>query len=1218
MGASVSTRDVNPFETANAGFAQALYEDFLRDPASVSEEWRELFQAGMVGEVPERTATTPAPTSAAPTPSGPNGAGAATAESERVEVKGPAARLAANMEESLGVPTATTFRQIPVSQLDARRAELNRALAAANRSLKLSFTHLIAWAITLAWKRHPVMGHSYRATDGKAWRMTPAHLGLGLAVDVERKDGSRGLVVPVIKQADTLDFAAFHAAYEGLVEKARTNRLLPDDFAGGSITLTNPGGLGTSASMARLMAGQGTIIATGAIGYPPEFAATPKERLAELGIAKVMWLTSTYDHRVIQGAESGEFLRTVDQLLHGEENFYPDVAASLGVGIDGGETRAAEPAPAREAAVPAQAMPAASADLASVAAAMFLVDNYRTHGHLGATLDPLGSAPAGDPALDPASLGLTPEAMERIPADVLRVWLPGRTLAEVFPHLQATYCGTLAYEVEHVSNHTERAWLRQTIESGAHRVALDPEQQKALLGRLTAVEALERFLHKAYLGQKRFGIEGVDLMVPMLDLAIELSAEAGAQEVVLGMAHRGRLNVLAHTVRRPYVTIFSEFEGVHHTETSDEFGTGDVKYHIGAEGMYQTSGGRAVTVTLAHNPSHLEFVGPVVMGRTRARQTNRRGQQAARNNGAAVPIVIHGDAAFAGQGVVAETLNLGALSGYKVGGTIHLIANNQVGFTTDITDARSTTYASDLAKGFDIPVIHVNADDAEACLDAMRLAMMYRARFHQDVLIDLVGYRRHGHNEADEPAYTQPRMYEAIKNHPTARARYAELLAQRDVLTAEEAERAYETAYQHLTTEQQGLKATLAAQREGEASPRRVVTSPEPATAVPGDTLTALNDMLLTVPDGFAVHPKLARQLERRRQVLGPDGGIEWAHAEALAFASLLTEAVPIRLTGQDTERGTFSQRHLALHDHQSGAKWIPLQHLPGALAPFELYNSPLSELATVGFEYGYSAAAPEALVLWEAQFGDFVNGAQVIVDQFMSAGLSKWGVTTRLVLLLPHGYEGQGPEHSSARIERFLQLAAENNMRVANCSTPAQYFHLLRRQAHRARIRPLVVFTPKSLLRHPLATSRLSDLAGGFFHKVIDDSWAAERAGDISRLILCSGKVYYDLLPEADKMTQGRPAIARVEQLYTFPAQELRELFGRYPNLREVVWTQEEPRNMGAWDYLDEKVLALLPSGVNLSYAGRPERASPAEGYPAAHTAAQAKLVAEALGQGH
>jgi 2-oxoglutarate dehydrogenase E1 component len=1196
---------VNPFETANAGFAQALYEDFLRDPASVSEEWQELFRTGIVGEAP-----------------GPNGAEKAeraekaeTAEApaDRTEIKGPAARLVANMEESLTVPTATTFRQVAVGVLEGRRGQLNQALA--EKGVKLSFTHLIAWALVLAWKRHPAMGHSYRQVDGTGFRFTPPHLGLGLAVDIERKDGSRGLVVPVIKQADTLDFAAFHATYESLVSRARANRLLPDDFAGGAITLTNPGGLGTSASMARLMTGQGTIIATGAIAYPPEFATTPQERLAELGISKVMWLSSTYDHRVIQGAESGEFLRTLEQLLQGADGFYEDVAKSLGVDLAVEEPGAA-PTPAEKRVAGDKEPPVGPSDrlsVSDVAAGMFLVDNYRTHGHLGASLDPLGSAPKGDPALDPDSLGLTPEAMAEVPAHVLRVWLPGATLAEVFPHLQATYCGTLAYEVEHVSNHEERAWLRETIESGSHRQPLSPEEQKALLKRLTEVEALERFLHKAYLGQKRFSIEGVDLMVPMLDLAIETAAQAGAQEVVLGMAHRGRLNVLAHTVHRPYVTIFSEFEGVHHTQTSDEFGTGDVKYHIGAEGMYQTASGPAVTVTLAHNPSHLEFVAPVVIGRTRARQTNRRGQQAAQNERVAVPIIIHGDAAFAGQGVVAETLNLGALPGYRVGGAVHLIANNQVGFTTDLSDARSTTYASDLAKGFDVPVIHVNADDAEACLDAMRLAMMYRARFHQDALIDLVGYRRHGHNEGDEPAYTQPRMYETIRNHPTVRARYAELLASRGVMTAQEADALYQAAYQHLVNEQQGLKATLASQRESEPAPRRVL-SPEPVTAVPADTLRAINDMLLVRPEGFTVHPKLGRQLDRRRQALGEEGGIEWAHAESLAFASLLTEAVPIRLTGQDTERGTFSQRHLALHDYTTGSKWIPLQHLPGALAPFELHNSPLSELATVGFEYGYSAAAPEALVLWEAQFGDFVNAAQVIVDQFIAAGLSKWGVTNRLVLLLPHGYEGQGPEHSSARLERFLQLAAENNLRVANCTTPAQYFHLLRRQALRSRIRPLVVFTPKSLLRHPLAMSRLDQLAQGRFHKVLDDASARERADRITRIVLCSGKVYYDLLPEAEKMGEDRPAIARLEQLYNFPEEELQELLTSYPNLREVVWTQEEPRNMGAWDYLDEKLYYLLPEGATLRYAGRPERASPAEGYPAAHTAEQERLVAEAL----
>ncbi len=1215
----MSTRDINPFETANAGFAQSLYEDFLRDPASVSPEWRALFDSGVVGEVPVAKLSRGGGAAAA----GARNGGAAEApvgeppagDAARVELKGPAARLASNMEESLAVPTATTFRLLPVSVLEARRAELNAALAAAGRNVKLSFTHLIAFGLVESWRRHPVMGHAYRAENGAAWRVTPAHLGLGLAVDVERKDGSRGLVVPVIKQADTLDFAGFHATYEGLVAKARGNKLLPDDFAGATITLTNPGGLGTSASVPRLMAGQGTIVATGSIAYPPEFSGVAKERLTDLGIAKVMTISSTYDHRIIQGAESGEFLRTVDQLLQGADGFYQSVAQSLGVALGETGTPAAAFVPARPA---AQASgPAALVELAHVAAAMFLVDNIRTHGHLGATLDPLGSAPKGDPALDPATLGLTPEAMATIPAGVLRVWVPGQTLADVLPQLQRTYCGTLAYEVEHVSNHEERAWLRETIESGAHRRPLDADQQRALLRRLNEVEALERFLHKAYLGQKRFSIEGLDVMVPMLDLAIEMAADGGAHEVVLGMAHRGRLNVLAHTVRRPYVTIFSEFEGVHHTGTSDEFGTGDVKYHIGAEGMYPTAGGRAVTVTLAHNPSHLEYVAPVVVGRSRARQTNRHGQQPVQDPSTAVPIIIHGDAAFAGQGVVAETLNLGALPGYSVGGAIHLIANNQVGFTTDQRDARSTTYASDLAKGFDIPVIHVNADDPEASLDAMRLALLYRGRFRQDVVIDLIGYRRHGHNEADEPGYTQPSMYDLIRAHPTARAQYAERLARREVVTAGAAEAEYDGIYQHLVTEQQGLKAALASRAEGEPPPRKVVAGPEPETAVPADSLGALNEMLLTWPEGFSVHPKLARQLERRRQVLREAGGIEWAHAEALALASLLAEGVPIRMTGQDTERGTFSQRHLALHDHKTGAVWTPMQHLASARAPFELHNSPLSELAALGFEYGYSAAASEVLVLWEAQFGDFMNGAQVIVDQFLSAGLAKWGVTTRLVLLLPHGYEGQGPEHSSARIERFLQLAAENNIRVANCSTPAQYFHLLRRQALRARIRPLVVFTPKSLLRHPRATSALPELAADRFHKVLDDAWAAARRDAIARLVLCSGKVYYDLLPEAETMPdRDRPALARLEQLYTFPAEELTALLGQYPNLAELVWAQEEPRNMGAWDYLDAKLTRLLPPNVRLRYAGRPERASPAEGYPAAHTAEQARLVSEALGR--
>ena len=709
------------------------------------------------------------------------------------------------------------------------------------------------------------------------------------------------------------------------------------------------------------------------------------------------------------------------------------------------------------------------------------------------------------------------------------------------------------------------------------------------------------------------------MLVPMLDLTIESAADSGARDVVIGMAHRGRLNVLAHTIGRPYETIFAEFEGGRQVEAGQltpEGGTGDVKYHHGAEGAYVTSQGKAITVSLSPNPSHLEYVSPVVDGRARAKQTQRRGREAHHDPTAALPVAIHGDAAFAAQGVVAETLNLGALKGYRTGGTLHLITNNQVGFTTDMEDARSTRYASDLAKGFDIPIIHVNADDAEACLSAVRLAMAYRDRFHQDMVIDLVGYRRHGHNEGDEPAYTQPLMYERIKGLPTVRERYAGELVQAGLITKEESDRQSGQAYQRLVDIQQAFKTGMARSPSQERPVRLSGPGQDVDTALPADFLIALNDQLHSWPEGFHVHPKLRRQLERRRSAMGPEGGIEWAHAEALALGSLLTEGVPVRFTGQDTERGTFSQRHLVLHDAEGGATLTPIANLPGALAPMELHNSPLSEVATLGFEYGYSVAAPEALVLWEAQFGDFVNAAQVIIDQFITAGMSKWGMTSRLSLLLPHGYEGQGPEHSSARLARFLHLAAEGNIRVVNCTTPAQYFHLLRRQAKRSRQRPLILFTPKSLLRHPLASSKLEDLTTGHFQAVIDDASFGQHPERAERLLMCTGKVFYDLLPEAEKLGDKRPAIIRLEQLYTFPWTELRQVLPRYRNARELVWVQEEPLNMGAWRYLEAKLRELVAEGhpMEIRYVGRPERASPAEGYPAAHAAEQSRIIREAL----
>jgi len=799
----------------------------------------------------------------------------------------------------------------------------------------------------------------------------------------------------------------------------------------------------------------------------------------------------------------------------------------------------------------------------------------------------------------------------------LRIYVPGRTLAEALPALRATYCGTIAYEVEHIGSHEQRVWLRQVIESGLHRKRQSPETKKKLFTRLTAVEALEKFLHRAYLGQKRFSIEGLDVMVPMLDLTIELAGTNGARDVVIGMAHRGRLNVLAHTVGLPYETIFAEFEGGRHVEETltPEGGTGDVKYHHGAKGTTRTAFGKTVTISLSPNPSHLEAVNPVVEGRARAEQTSRQGTEAHHDGTIAVPLLIHGDAAFPGQGGVAETFNLARLAGYATGGTIHLIGNNQIGFTTDPREGRSTDYSSDLAKGFDAPIIHVNADDPEAALAAVRLAMMYREKFRNDVVIDVVGYRRHGHNEGDEPAYTQPMMYERIKQTPTVREKYATQLAQEGVVDQAAAQAEWDAAYARLQEVQQALKASLAAGTGGE-EPRRISqqTAAEPETAVRAELLTTLNEQLLAVPESFTPNSKLKKQLDRRRETLGPSGGIEWAQAEALAFASLLAEGVPIRLTGQDSARGTFSQRHLMLHDATNGRRYAPMQHLPGARAPFELHNSPLSELACMGFEYGYAVAAPEALVLWEAQYGDFANGGEVIIDQFIISGLAKWGQTSRLTLLLPHGYEGQGPEHSSARLERFLALGAEGNIRIANCTTPAQYFHLLRRQARHGDMRPLVVFTPKSLLRLPAATSRLEELTSGRFRAVLDDPGAADRNDAVTRLVLCSGKIYYDLLASPARAAAAHVAIARVELLYPFPVADLTELVRRYPKLTDVMWVQEEPRNMGPRKFMLPKLRDLTPTGITIKDVSRPERASPAEGYPAAHQAEQARIVKEAL----
>ncbi|HSG09392.1 MAG TPA: 2-oxoglutarate dehydrogenase E1 component [Longimicrobiales bacterium] len=850
--------------------------------------------------------------------------------------------------------------------------------------------------------------------------------------------------------------------------------------------------------------------------------------------------------------------------------------------------------------------------LPMISRAAALIQAFRDHGHQLASIDPLGSDPVGHPQLSPAFHGTTMEDLALLPASLLLEDDQERSVADALEELKAIYSGTMGYEFEHVDDHTKVDWLWEQVETGAHRPDMSAQQKQALLRRLSEVEGLEQFLGRAYLGQKRFSVEGNDALVPMLDLILEEAARAGGHEAVIGMAHRGRLNVLTHVVGVSYGELLAEFEGPSFKGGQlDVGGTGDVKYHHGAKGLRSFEGVGDIRVTLMPNPSHLEFVNPVVNGFGRARQFAGTTKHSAPQFHAVLPIVIHGDAAFSGEGVVAETLNMARLHGYDVGGTIHIIANNQVGFTTDPTDSRSTFYASDLAKGYGLPVVHVNADDAEACLAAVRLAMAYRNHFKDDFVIDLVGYRRHGHNEGDEPGYTQPLLYKKIGQHPTVRSVFADKLRTEGVVSDGYIVSLLDDVAANLREAQDGVRDhTLVG--EHELDPDYEVPVVPETTGVSLESLVAINDALVTLPDGFTPHPKLWRQLERRAHDFGPEKALDWGHAESLAFGSLLLDGIPIRLTGQDAQRGTFSHRHLILHDVETGETISPLQQV--AEARFEVYNSPLTETAAIGFEYGYSVGADTDVVVWEAQFGDFVNVAQVIIDQFLAAGLAKWGQYSRLTLLLPHGYEGQGPEHSSARLERFLQLCAEENMRVTYPTTPAQYFHLLRRQALRRPERPMVVMTPKSLLRHPLATSAVAELMEGGFLHVLDDPTVESRAA-VERLVLCTGKVYYDLQGHARRGEAPGTAVARVELLYPFPAEALTELLARYPNLKEVVWTQEEPRNMGALTFVGPRLRGVVPRRVPLAYVARPDRASPAEGKARDHAVQQDKLVLEALG---
>jgi len=1153
----------------NLGYIDELHRRFQEDPASVSEAWQEFFaDYRTVGsEAPPRK---PAP--------------AGLTEGARKLVGAPA-RIVKNMDASLGVPTATSARSIPVKMLEENRRVINAHQSTVSGP-KISFTHLIAWAIVRALEKHPKMNVAFDEIDGHPHVIERKEIRLGLAIDLD-KGGERLLIVPNIRDAAGHEFPAFVAAYDELVARARQSQLTVDDFEGTTLTLTNPGMLGTVLSVPRLMVGQGAIFGVGAIGYPAEYSGMAAEMISALGISKTMTLTSTYDHRVIQGAESGQFLFTLERMLQGDDGFYERLFSELGVPQEPFEY-------AGDINPHVQGTAGNYEAIAKQAGVLQLIRAYRVRGHLWADLDPLHYSPEATPELELSTYGLTVWDLDR---EFIAGGLGGhhgtRKLREILETLQRTYCWHVGVEYMHIQDTECRQWLQERMESTAYSEPLPQDEQTWVLKRLNAAEAFETFLHNNYVGQKRFSLEGAETLIPMLDAVLYGAAVTDVEEVVMGMAHRGRLNVLAHVVGKPYGEIFLEFEGVDPMSTH---GSGDVKYHLGAEGAYETPDGRRVRISLASNPSHLEAVDPVVQGMTRARQ-DRLGDTV---RSRVLPILIHGDGSFAGQGVVAETLNGSQLKGYRTGGTIHVIVNNQIGFTTGPADARSSTYPTDVAKTVRAPIFHVNGDHPEEAVRVMRLALAYRQQFKRDVVVDLVCYRRWGHNEADDPSYTHPILYSRIKGHRSVRKLYTEQLMRRGYLDVDQAEKALEDFRQRLVQVHDDVRR---AQSESEgAKGADVPDEPPPVqeeipTSAEREMLERVLDGIERTPATFHPHPKLQRQLAKRRERFDADR-IDWSLGEALAFGTLVLRGVPVRLSGEDSGRGTFSQRHATLYDYESAEAYVPLSHLSEDQASFTVYDSQLSEFAVMGFEYGFSVDYPEALVMWEAQFGDFVNGGQVIIDQFLVSAESKWGQRSGVVLLLPHGFEGQGPEHSSARPERFLQLAAGDNIRVAYPSTPAQYFHLLRLQALNPERKPLVVMTPKSLLRLPACVSSAAEFSEGRFEAVLEEP-ARREAPDSARF--------------AEHGIEDT-AIARLERLYPFPEDRMGELLGHFGSVTDIVWAQEEPQNMGAWEFVNGRIRALLQPGQSLRYAGRPASASTATGSSRRHQGEQERLVREAF----
>ena len=1266
---------ISPGFGANEWMVEEMRAAWSADPSSVSPQWRELFEtdpgaglhhtgpassngsASSAAGGPRRATITPqaasslrrssavqdvtrsdlppAPPSDTAPPTSPYAQRQAAHpahdqdgdayEDRTTRLKGAAARTAKNMDDSLSMPTATSARAVPAKVLIENRAVINTHLAR-TRGGKVSFTHLIGWAVVESLTEMPSMNVSYGVDEaGKPVLHEPAHVAFGLAIDVPGSDGQRRLLVPSIKQADLMDLSQFVKAYEALVAKARENKLDLDDFRGTTVTLTNPGMIGTLHSVPRLMPGQGLIVGVGAMDYPAAFAGASPDTLARQAIGKVVTLTSTYDHRVIQGAASGEFLRLVERKLLGLDGFWNRAFESLRIPLEPVKwVRDTTYDPELETGKPARVAE--------------LIHAYRQRGHLAADNDPLTYRLRRHPDLDITSYGLSLWDLDR---SFPTRGLGGRdraTLREILRMLRDAYCRTVGVEYMHIQDPAQRAWWQERLERDWEDIA--DEERRRILTKLEQAEAFETFLQTKYVGQKRFSLEGGESLIVALDRLLDAAAHDGLDEVVVGMAHRGRLNVLTNIAGKSYGQVFDEFEG---NGVIEGAGTGDVKYHLGTVGVFSGTDGVSTRVSLAANPSHLETVDGVVEGIVRAKQ-DRIGL--GEKGYTVMPVLVHGDAAFAGQGVVYETLNMSQLPAYRTGGTVHIVVNNQIGFTTGSASARSTIYATDLAKGLQVPIFHVNADDPETVARTARHAYEYRRTFHKDVIIDLICYRRRGHNEGDDPSMTQPLMYRLIDSLDSTRGVYTAALVGRGDITPQEAQeiaKSYQDELERVFTEAR-IQVTGGTGSDGadEATDTSAQDLSDPTkvgvplssleiphsqragtgmmlgwtSAVPRDVVERIGDAQVAWPESFTVHPKLQAMLAKRREATRK-GGIDWGLGELIALGSLLMEGVPIRLAGEDARRATFAQRHAVLHDHTSGQEWTPLSFLTPDQAPLEIYDSLLSEYAALAFEYGYSVERPEGLTMWEAQFGDFANGAQSVIDEYVTSAAQKWGQRSGLVMLLPHGQEGQGPDHSSARIERYLQMCAQDNMLVAQPSTPASYFHLLREHTYTRPRRPLIVFTPKQLLRLKAACSPVEDFTSGTFQPVIgetDDAvLAAARKQGVDRVLLCSGRVYYDLLAHRTKTGDTSTAIVRLEQLYPLESSAIAEALAPFSGA-ELVWVQDEPANQGMWPYLALNLPTDLTGGVLPTLVSRPEAAAPAVGTAGLHRAQQEEILRQAF----